>query len=131
MTFDFPTFELPTLHPSSFPMRLPLLILATAFAAVPASAQQTGFPAKPSGLTAETWTGLTPGKSVLILRKEGISSRAPNTTRVVSSATVTGLPVNSGTRLRGTLTPAVDDTYTFSARLQPARLRRQRRRPHP
>ena len=65
------------------------------------------------GITAETWTGLTPGKSILFLRKEGISTRAPNTTQTLAEARITGLPANSGTRLRGTLTPAVDDTYTF------------------
>jgi hypothetical protein len=81
-------------------------LLAAGFLASPVSAQQ-------SGLTAETWTGLTPGKSILILRKEGISTRAPNTTQTVTEARITGLPANSGTRLRGTITPMVDDTYTF------------------
>ena len=84
---------------------LPALLAAACFT-TPAIAQTTG-------LTAETWTGLTPGKSVLILRKEGISTRAPNTIQTVATSTVTGLPANSGTRLRGTLTPPVDDTYTF------------------
>lgn len=81
-------------------------LLAAALSIFPAFAQQTG-------LTAETWTDLTPGKSILILRKEGISTRAPNTTQTVATATVIGLPANSGTRLRGTLTPPVNDTYTF------------------
>jgi hypothetical protein len=65
------------------------------------------------GITAETWTGLTPGKSILILRKEGISARAPNTTQTLAEAKITGLPANSGTRLRATLTPADDDNFTF------------------
>lgn len=69
--------------------------------------------AQQPGITAETWTGLTPGKSILILRKEGISTRAPNTTQTLAEAKITGLPANSGTRLRATLTPPADDTYTF------------------
>lgn len=73
----------------------------------------TGSHAQQPGITAETWTGLTPGKSILILRKEGISTRAPNTTQTLAEAKITGLPANSGTRLRGTLTPPADDTYTF------------------
>lgn len=84
---------------------LPALLAAACFT-TPVMAQTTG-------LTAETWTGLTPGRSILTLRQEGISTRAPNTTQTVASATVTGRPANSGTRLRGTLTPPVDDTYTF------------------
>jgi hypothetical protein len=89
----------------SYRILLPAL-LAAGFLAAPAMAQQTG-------LTAETWTGLTPGKSILILRKEGISVRTPNTTQTVAEAKITGLATNCGTRLRGTLTPPVDDTYTF------------------
>jgi len=69
--------------------------------------------AQQAGITAETWTGLTPGRSILILRNEGISTRAPNTTQTLAEAKITGLPANSGTRLRGTLTPTVDDTFTF------------------
>jgi hypothetical protein len=65
------------------------------------------------GITAETWTGLTPGKSILILQKEGISTRVPNTIQTLQEAKITGLPANSGTRLRGTLTPTVDDNFTF------------------
>ena len=73
----------------------------------------TAAPAQQPGITAETWTGLTPGKSILILRKEGISTRAPNSTQTLAEAKITGLPANSGTRLRATLTPPADDTYTF------------------
>jgi hypothetical protein len=83
-----------------------LTLLACGHSVLPAAAQQ-------SGLTAETWTGLTPGKSILILQKEGISTRAPNTIQTLTEAKITGLPANSGTRLRGTLTPPVSDTYTF------------------
>ncbi len=88
-----------------FRQLLPALLVAACFSA-PVMAQQTG-------LTAETWTGLTPGKSIHILRQEGISTRAPNSTQTVVDARVTGRPANSGTRLRGTLTPPVSDTYTF------------------
>ena len=45
----------------------------------------TGSHAQQPGITAETWTGLTPGKSILILRKEGISTRAPNTTQTLAA----------------------------------------------
>lgn len=89
----------------------PRRIIATVLLAIGLSGHSAT--AQQAGLTAETWTGLTPGKSILILRKEGISTRAPNTTQTVTSATVTGRPANSGTRLRGTLTPPVNDTYTF------------------
>jgi len=85
---------------------LPALIALSAVVTTVAHAQQPG-------ITAETWTGLTPGKSILILQKEGISTRAPNTTHTLAEAKITGLPANSGTRLRATLTPPADDTYTF------------------
>jgi len=81
-------------------------LLAAGFFTLPSNAQQ-------AGLTKETWTGLTPGKSILILRKEGMSTRAPNSTSVVGQAQVSALPASSGTRLRGTITPLVTDSYTF------------------
>ena len=88
-------------------MKSPLSLIALAALLI------TGSHAQQPGITAETWTGLTPGKSILILRKEGISTRAPNTVQTLSQAKITGLPANSGTRLRATLTPPADDTYTF------------------
>ncbi len=81
-------------------------LLAPALLSLPALGQQPG-------LTAETWTNLNPGKSLLILREDGISAGAPDINQTVTDASVTGLPANSGTRLRGTLTPPADDTYTF------------------
>ena len=88
-------------------MKSPLSLIALAALLI------TAAPAQQPGITAETWTGLTPGKSILILRKEGISTRAPNITQTRAEAKITGLPANSGTRLRGTITPPADDTYTF------------------
>lgn len=88
-------------------MKSPLSLIALAALLI------TAAPAQQPGITAETWTGITPGKSILILRKEGISTRAPNTTQTLAEAKITGLPANSGTRLRGTITPPADDTYTF------------------
>ena len=77
----------------------------------------TGLPtqvgAQQTGLTRETWSNLPAGKSILILRNEGISKRAADTTSLVNSASVSGLPISTGVRLRGSLTPLVTDNYTF------------------
>ena len=81
-------------------------LIAAGLSALPANAQQ-------AGLTKETWTGLPSGKSILILRDQGISTRAPNSTSVVGQAQLSGLTASSGTRLRGTITPLVTDSYTF------------------
>jgi hypothetical protein len=81
-------------------------LLAAALSVFPATAQQ-------SGITAETWSNLGTGKSILLLRDKGISARAPDATSVLATASLTGLPAGTGARLRGTLTPLVDDTYTF------------------
>lgn len=93
---------------------MPLRIMKHIFSVITLAALSlsSGF-GQLTGITAETWTGLTPGKSILILQKEGISARAPNTTQTLAETRISGLPANSGTRLRGTLTPTVDDTFTF------------------
>lgn len=87
-------------------MKLRNILIALTALTFPALGQQ-------AGLTKETWNNLPAGKSILILEKQGISARAADSTSVVSQAQTSGLPALSGTRLRGTLTPLVTDTYTF------------------
>jgi hypothetical protein len=83
-----------------------LLAIGLGLTSLPAIAQE-------AGLTVDTWTGLSSGRSLLILREEGISDRAPNNVATVGESKVTGLAAGSGARLRGTITPMVDDHYTF------------------
>ncbi len=87
-------------------MNLRNILIALSALTLPVVAQQ-------AGLTKETWNNLPAGKSILILEKQGISARAADSTSVVGQAQISGLPAQSGTRLRGTLTPLVTDTYTF------------------
>lgn len=82
------------------------VMFAFGLSGMPASAQQ-------AGLTVDTWSGLSAGRSMLILRNEGISNRAPDNIATAGEAKVAGLAANTGVRLRGTLTPLVDDEYTF------------------
>ncbi|MFU8893809.1 MAG: discoidin domain-containing protein [Luteolibacter sp.] len=89
----------------------PRRILATALLAFGLS----GFPAaaQQAGLTVDSWSGLSSGRSLLILREEGISDRAPDSVAIVGEAKLTGIASGTGVRLRGTITPMVDDEYTF------------------
>ena len=68
-----------------------------------------------TGLTVETWNGLTRSDSIIVLQQEGISDRSPDaTTTTVVGAEVSGATVlKDGQRLRGTITPTFTDNYTF------------------
>lgn len=67
-----------------------------------------------TGLTVETWNNLTQSDSIIVLQQEGISDRAADTTTTITSAQLAGpTAAKSGTRLRGSITPVVTDTYTF------------------
>ncbi len=67
-----------------------------------------------TGLTKETWTNLPQSDSIIVLQQKGISMRAADATGTVTDANLAGPTASkSGTRLRGSITPALTDTYTF------------------
>jgi hypothetical protein len=69
--------------------------------------------AQQAGLTAETWNNLTKGTSIVNLQKEGISTRAADSTAVTGAQVAGVLGAGKGMRLRGSITPVESDTYTF------------------
>lgn len=68
-----------------------------------------------TGLTVETWNGLSRSDSIIVLQQEGISNRAPDATSTTTAgAEVSGATaLKDGQRLRGTITPTLTDNYTF------------------
>ncbi len=92
-------------------MRSSIRTLLTAFLGLMSS---IGLQAQ-TGLTVETWNGLTRSDSIIVLQQEGISDRAADaTTTTVAGAEVSGATaLKDGQRLRGTITPTLTDHYTF------------------
>ncbi len=67
-----------------------------------------------TGLTSESWNNLSDGNSLIILQQEGISDRIADAAATTTNAQITvPTAAKSGTRLRGTITPVLTDTYTF------------------
>ncbi len=86
-------------------------ILLTAFASLFAPVLSVN---AQTGLTKETWNNLPQSESIIVLQQEGISDRAPDATGTITNANLAGPTVaKCGTRLRGSITPGLTDTYTF------------------
>lgn len=71
------------------------------------------FEVSATGMRAETWLGLRPLASLLLLQREGIAVRPANNTLRHTTSTLENLPAQSGTRLRGIFTPESTGMHKF------------------
>jgi hypothetical protein len=72
-----------------------------------------GSPASGQGLTFERWNSV-PSTSILMLQRDAVNVRVPNSTQVVASAEIPSNAADSyGGRLRGWVTAPQTGDYTF------------------
>jgi hypothetical protein len=79
----------------------------------PATGDIFSFEISATGLLAETWLGLRPLPTLLVLQHEGIAVRAPDTAGRITAAGIENLASPGGARLRGLFTPQHDGPHTF------------------
>lgn len=70
------------------------------------------FEVSTTGLRAETWLGLRPLPSLMLLQREGIALRPPNQSLRLNASSLE-MPVPSGVRLRGLFTAETSGLHTF------------------
>lgn len=79
----------------------------------PLAGEAFTFEVSDKGILVETWLGLRPLASVILLQQEGIAVRPPDQSERVVASALTGLPAPAGVRVRGLLTPEVTGEYTL------------------